>query len=329
MNNAYKIKLWNANNKDCRLTCLGPTSGGPIVKLRLIAKYKEARTAIDAPDYYIVYATEEKVIGLIKLPVDGNPNKHVGLIGHPEHITDIAVSGDHKFLFTSGGDDLCVNMWFIDQQAIERQISLGGQGEEPFQNMIEGGKHGKPYKDMKDFFYYSQIRSKEENTTRARKLEGSVPLGEIGYLMRAMGYYPSQQEIDNMINEVKYSKFTDTGKVVNYLDIDTLLRAFVNHRPVYGVDKNEIKNCFNILSKDGIVQRERLIELLINKGENMNKSEIEGCLISLLGPSEDIIENLPNDITSDYFLEKILGFEEVPDEQIEGDNQIIEEEEEI
>lgn len=328
MNDAYKIKLWNANNKDCRLTCLGPTSGGPIVKLRLIAKYKDARTAIDAPDYYIVYATERKVIGLIKLPVDGNPNKHVGLIGHPDQITDIAVSGDHKFLFTSGGDDLCVNMWHIDHQAIERQIVLGGQGEEPFENMIEGGKYGKPYKDMKDFFYYSQIRSKKENTTKARKLEGSVPLGEIGYLMRAMGYYPSQQEIDNMINEVKYSKFTDTGKVVNYLDMDTLLRAFVNHRPVYGVDRNEIKNAFNVLSKDGSVVREKLIELLLAKGEYMNDGELKGCLMSLLGPSEDIYESLPGEISADYFLEKILGFEEVPEEQIEGDQQIIEEDEE-
>ncbi|OMJ77112.1 hypothetical protein SteCoe_23386 [Stentor coeruleus] len=328
MNNAYKIKLWNANNKGCRLTCLGPTSGGPIVKIKLIAKYTDARTAIDAPDYYLVYATEEKVIGLIKLPVDGNPNKHVGLIGHPGSITDIAVSGDHKFLFTAGGDDLCVNMWFIDHQAIERQIALGGQGEEPFENMIEGGKFGKPYKDMKDFFYYSQIRSKKENTTKARKLEGSVPLGEIGFLMRAMGYYPSQQEIDNMINEVKYSKFTDTGKVVNHLDMDTLLRVFVNHRPVYGVDRNEIRESFKVLSKDiGSLPKEKIIDLLLSKGEVMQDSELKSCLISLLGPSEDIYETLPNDVSADFFLEKILGFEEVPEDQIEGDNEIVEEEE--
>lgn len=325
MNDAYKIKLWNANNKDCRLTCLGPTSGGgPITKLKLIAKYKDARTAIDAPDYYLVYATDEKVIGLIKLPVDGNPNKHVGLIGHPGQITDIAVSGDHKFLFTAGGNDLCVNMWFIDHQAIERQIAVGGQGEEPFENMIEGGKFGKPYKDMKDFFYYSQIRSKKENTTKARKLEGSVPLGEIGFLMRAMGYYPSQQEIDNMINEVKYSKFTDTGKVVNYLDMDTLLRAFVNHRPVYGVDRTDIQRAFQVLNKDGMISRDRLVELLLTKGESMNDGELKSCLISLLGPSDDIYESLPSEISANFFLEKILGFEDIADDKIEGDSQIIE-----
>ena len=55
---------------------------------------------------------------MIKLPVDGNPNKIMGLIGHPGVITDMIVSGDHKFLFTSGGDDLCVNMWLIDAESL-------------------------------------------------------------------------------------------------------------------------------------------------------------------------------------------------------------------
>ena len=51
---------------------------------------------------------------------------------------------------------------------------------------------------MKDFFYYSQIRSKDEDTTKTRKLDGTVPLDELAFLMRAMGYYPSNMEIMNM-----------------------------------------------------------------------------------------------------------------------------------
>ena len=110
--------------------------------------------------------------------------------------------------------------------------------------------------------------------------------------------------------------------------MDTLLRVFVNHRPVYGVGKAEIKNTFYVLSKDGTVSREKLIELLLTKGENMNDGELKGCLLSLLGPSDDIYDSLPADINSDYFLEKILGLVEVMNEQFEGDNQIIEEDEE-
>jgi hypothetical protein len=33
---------------------------------------------------YLIYSTPEKVIGLIKMPLDGNPNKTMGLIAHPK-----------------------------------------------------------------------------------------------------------------------------------------------------------------------------------------------------------------------------------------------------
>jgi len=326
INDAHKIKLWNPNNKDCRLTCLGPTSGGAVTKIKLVSRQKEARTAIDEPDYYLAYSTDEKIIGLIKMPVDGNPNKNMGLIGHPGKISDIVVSADQRHLFTAGREDLCVNMWEIDADSLERQVLLGGEGMEPFEEMIEGGKYGKPYKDMKDFFYYSQIRSKTENTTKTRKLEGSVPLDEVGYLMSAMGYYPSKYEIENMKNEVKYSKFTETGKTIDSLDIDTLLKVFVNHRPVYADGEEEIKEAFNLISSNiGAIPKEDLFDLLKREGEPMNDKELRSCLESLLPESEGNPEDqIPNEVTPEFFIEKILGFEEIAEEEFEGESQIIE-----
>jgi hypothetical protein len=55
------------------------------------------------------------------------------------------------------------------------------------------------------------IRSKDENTTKTRKLNGTVPLEELPNLMRAMGYYPTNMEVENMKNEVKFSNFAETG----------------------------------------------------------------------------------------------------------------------
>jgi hypothetical protein len=72
---------------------------------------------------------------------------------------------------------------------------MGGEGIEPFINLIEGGREGQNFADMKDFFYYSMIRSKDENTTKTRKLDGTVPLSELPNLMRAMGYYPTEMEV--------------------------------------------------------------------------------------------------------------------------------------
>jgi hypothetical protein len=40
-NSLYKIKLWNVNDKTCRLGCLGPTYGKPLNKLRLVTKPKK------------------------------------------------------------------------------------------------------------------------------------------------------------------------------------------------------------------------------------------------------------------------------------------------
>lgn len=92
------------------------------------------------------------------------------------------------------------------------------------------------------------IRSKDENTTKARRLNGTVPLDELPNLMRAMGYYPTQQEVDNMKDEVKFSNFAETGQHVNAVNLDTFIRLFVNHRPVYGIGKNNIQEAFQALA---------------------------------------------------------------------------------
>ena len=195
VNDDYKAKLWNINSRTSRRTCLGPTYGGEIVKMKLLNIQNNS-------DKFIIYSTKEKVMGLMKMPLDGNPNKTMGLIAHPKKIVDMCASADGKYLFTCGGDDLAINMWSIDVTPIDQAIALGGEGIVPFVNLIEGGRDGKAFQDIKDFFYYSMIRSKDENTTKTRKLNGTVPLKELPNLMRAMGYYPTEMEVQNMKDEV-------------------------------------------------------------------------------------------------------------------------------
>ena len=103
---------------------------------------------------------------------------------------------------------------------------------------------------MNDFFYYSMIRSKKENTTKTRKLGLAVPVDQLPNLMRAMGYYPTNQEIQNMQNEVRFSQYTESGQPKLSVDFDTFIRLFVNHRPVYGIGKNNIEDAFKALLED-------------------------------------------------------------------------------
>ena len=102
-NDEYKMKLWNPTARTSRRTCLGPTYGGEITKLKLLN--------MENNDKYLLYSTSKKVIGLIKLPLNGNPNKTMGLIAHPDEVTDVCASTDGRFVFTCGGDDLAVNIW--------------------------------------------------------------------------------------------------------------------------------------------------------------------------------------------------------------------------
>ena len=303
-NSEYKMKVWNPSAQSSRKTCLGPTYGDRIIKMKELNVQGQEEP-------YLVYTTPKKVIGLIKMPLDGNPNKTMGLIAHPGEIADFCASADGRYLFTCGGDDLSVKMWAIDVNPIEQAIAMGGQEIEPFINLIEGGRDGNIYQDMKDFFYYSMIRSKDENTTKTRKLDGTVPLEELPNLMRAMGYYPTDQEVHNMKDEVKFSVFSDQGDPTNNVNMDTFIKLFVNHRPVYGIGKNTIEDAFRDLT-DGNIQitRDDLIGLLNHEGEQFGVEDLQSAFGYLVG-KEIFKEALPKDmVTAEEFASDLLGFEE-------------------
>ena len=68
--------------------------------------------------------------------------------------------------------------------------------------------------------------------------------------MKAMGYYPTQQEIHNMQNEVRFSSITESGQPNLSVNFETFIKLFVNHRPVYGIGKNNIEDAFKALMED-------------------------------------------------------------------------------
>ena len=49
------------------------------------------------------------------------------------------------------------------------------------------------------------ILQKLESFNYNFRLDGMVPLENISEMMRALGHYPTNKEIENMMNEVKYS----------------------------------------------------------------------------------------------------------------------------
>mmetsp|Transcript_33344 Transcript_33344/g.76047 ORF Transcript_33344/g.76047 Transcript_33344/m.76047 type:complete len:937 (+) Transcript_33344:90-2900(+) len=308
MNDEYKFKIWNTVNRSCRKTALAPTYGGPIAKMLPVFK------DMDGEDQFMLYATHEKVLGLVQLPLDGNPNKCMGLIAHPGQIAAISVDFQGKYAFTCGGSDLTVNQWLIDPSPVAAASGAGGAGTEPFVKLLDGGEEGEFFSDMKDYFYYSQIRSQDEDTTKARVLDGTIPVEEIPHLMCALGYFPTKLEIRNMTNEVKYSKFGETGEYIDRIGFKDLVKLYVNHRPVFAVGPEQIKAAFEAMKRHepGSLSTETLLSNLQSHGEKMTLEELEKCFEALVGDA-NLAQVLGDEVDATDFSHNVLALYDAED----------------
>jgi len=140
-----------------------------------------------------------------------------------------------------------------------------------------------------------------------------VKLAELPNLMRALGHYPSEAAVAEMVAEVKYSRFTATGEVLEDLDLPGFVRLFVNHRPVLPVGTAHIERAFVALSADeygdGRLGWRHLMNALRNAGERLSEEDLKNCLQSLVGNAEEVAERFPQ-LGARQFAEDILGFED-------------------
>jgi hypothetical protein len=94
------------------------------------------------------------------------------------------------------------------------------------------------------------VRCKDKNTTKTGKLDGTVPLKKLPTLMKVIGYYPIKAEVRNITDEVKFSVCSGLGDPTNSVEIDSFIRLFINHRPIYGISKKNIEGAFTALAGD-------------------------------------------------------------------------------
>ncbi|XP_055861223.1 cilia- and flagella-associated protein 251-like isoform X2 [Biomphalaria glabrata] len=324
-NDQYKLKCYNSTTKMCRKTVLGPTYGSPIRKMMVVPTDKD-----ESRNRFLAYITDDKV-GLHFLPATGNPHLAMALIAHPSGVSNLTCSFDGAYLFTAGGPDFAVHMWEINIAALSAQAKLGGEDLVPFYGLLEGGRDGELFAELEELFYYAQLRHQGINSLETRQISNRVPLTEVPYIMRAMGFYPSEQEIEDMLNEIKYDEYVNLGHYQEDIDLGGFIKLYVNHRPAFGLSAEKLLWAFETLAenvepdKGGVIERGDFLNLLTNKGEHMTEEELTEHLTTLLGfnreggsceeePLESdaagafIADTLPFDINAEILINEILGF---------------------
>lgn len=328
-NDQFKFKLYNTTTTMCRYTLLAPTYGTPIQKMEVLP----SKDALRDTKRYMAYITTDK-IGLIILPLDGNPHNAMALIAHPSGVTNLACSNDGRYVFSAGGTDATLLMWGVNIIALEAGAKLGGEDLIPFYGLLDGGREGELFKELENYFYYAQIRSQGVDTMDTREVSVTIPISEIPFVMRAMGHYPSEQEVEDMINEVKFSKYVDSGKYIDKIDLGDFIKLYVNHRPAFGLSISHLTRAFEVLGceEDSSIDRGDLLHWLQHKGEHLTENELAEYITTLLGlnpeggsselggydavGSSDLIEEyLPDRISAEHFSSEVLGFSLTTEDQ--------------
>ena len=342
----FKFREVSADSKQCRRTLRAPTFGGPIVCMIPIPiantntntnTNTNSNTATNKSHY--IYSTASKVIGMGRFPLTGNPLDVMGIVAHPGCISGIALSHDGRFLFSTGGGDLAACMWTVvtssnglgdddDDEGGLRGLKGGlkgglrglGSGDdmESFLNLLEGGADGEVYNDIKDYFYYCQIRADGEDNMAVRNLTGRIPLEEIPSLVRAIGYYPTEEEVGNMISEVRYGSFMITGELVNDIDMSTFIRLYLNHRPVLPLNGQQVLESFQCICNSisngngngNEIRWDDLKALLMSTGEALSSSDMQAVITALVGADSKFLDD---SVVFDAatFANQILGFEDL------------------
>ncbi|EFN67126.1 WD repeat-containing protein 66 [Camponotus floridanus] len=250
--------------------------------------YKHSSVAVNkiafahCADYMAYTDDASTVVVLKKNDIATSKELHLwNLIGkyhsHYLPITDILFgqsttdsAGSSRF-FSLGKDRELIE-YDLEHRSVDLMAQSGGEGLLPFRCLVEGERKSL-INEMKDLFYYAQILHQGENTTAARIISDTVVIEQIPNLMRAVGYFPTNKEIENIMTEVRY-------KCIEKITFEEFVRLYVNHRPAFGFTIRQIKEAFGTLIDESFTNmenptltREQFIDVLLGRATSKTSME--------------------------------------------------------
>ena len=322
-NKHQKQRLINMGTKMCRKVVLGPQQGSKhISKMKFIPGLQGLSPMKNTDGYFAISCGT--YLALQKIPLSGSPFSCMAKLGNPKGIDELFLSPTGKYCFTMNKEDECFQQWDIDPLVLEDFSLEGGTGSEAFFSLLPDKKESKLFKDMKDYFCYVQIEK------GATSLSNKIPLDDVPTVCRALGFYPTEREIEDMMNEIKYSNYVNTGQLETDIVLEDFLQLFLNHKPVKGEDISELEKVFKIIGKNNNedqntvpnINRHNLIDFLKSRGDTFKEKDFNQYVKPLFTsnysntPREDVQEehnefyHIPEEISYKDFVRGALKISE-------------------
>ncbi|KAJ2952482.1 hypothetical protein O0L34_g6800 [Tuta absoluta] len=325
-NDEHKYKIVNYETTMTLATYLGPRYEHPVRNMMLVHRKDETKTTS-----YLLFATKI-LVGLQKLPLDGNPWKHVAMLGHPNQIITLCFRNDYGNLFTIGARDNCVTQWQGNTRSVEKTSLLGGGDLDPYYCLVENGRPGWLFQEVRDMFYYIQILCQGTFSPAMRRVKDFIPIDSLPDLMRALGFFLTEYEVENMLIEAKYQIYNRKPRAE--IDFEEFVKLYLNHRPAFLESNKKLRTAFKVFSETStregdFMRRDDFIDMLCSYGECFTR-ELAWYLLSILfGQSfedratapEDDFSFMPSKIKFSDFVTNILGipdFDNVSEQQSIG-----------
>ena len=181
----------------------------------------------DSGRAFLLYAMDSRVAGMIAFPLDGDPEKSTGVIANSGDLAGIRLGYNNTCALVAGKCDGMVTLWALDTEAFD-EAGTGASEEEKFGALVEGGVDGEFYSEIIDYFYYTQLKAQGEDTILPRKITGKVPITELAELLRALGHYPSEDDIQVMLEDIKEQAAIQGKPVPEEIPLPQFLALFTN-----------------------------------------------------------------------------------------------------